>query len=181
MKKNMYKSQKGITLVSLVVTIVVLLIIAGITVNMGLESIERAELDELKTDMLLVEAKATQLVEEANFKVGIISEPPTEEQKQKIIEVKKEIYVTKAKLNSNISDDGSSPEIKIPNVSDDILKSLYILTDESKELWGLQQIRTTENEKYLVKLDEKNMEVEVYNTKGFNNKYILSELKDLEA
>ncbi len=177
----MIRKEKGVTLISLVVIIVVLLIIAGITVNMGLESIKRAELDELRTNMLLIEAKGRQLVEEANFKVGIISDPPTEEQNQKISEVRQEVYITNAKLALNLSDDGSSAKVKVPNISDDISKTLYIVTEEAKELWGLQQINMRENEEYLIGLDEKNMVVEVYNTKGFDGIYKLSDLRNLEV
>ena len=46
MKKN---KNRGITLASLVITIIVLLIIAGISVYSGTDIIKRAELEELKT------------------------------------------------------------------------------------------------------------------------------------
>lgn len=65
---------KGITLISLVVTVVVLIILAGITIYSGKGTIERAKLEELKTNMLLIQAKAREYVEEANFKIGIVSE-----------------------------------------------------------------------------------------------------------
>ena len=46
MKKN---KNRGITLASLVITIIVLLIIAGISVYSGTDIIKRAKLEELKT------------------------------------------------------------------------------------------------------------------------------------
>ena len=67
MKKN---KNRGITLASLVITIIVLLIIAGISVYSGTDIIKRAKLEELKTNMLLIETKAKECVENANFKLG---------------------------------------------------------------------------------------------------------------
>ena len=48
MKKN---KNRGITLASLAITIIVLLIIAGISVYSGTDIIKRAKLEELKTNI----------------------------------------------------------------------------------------------------------------------------------
>ena len=64
------KQDKGITLIALMVTIIILLIIAGIAIYNGKETIQRANLEALRTNMLLIEAKAKGLVEEANFQLG---------------------------------------------------------------------------------------------------------------
>ena len=52
------KQEKGITLTVLVTTIIVLLIIAGIGINYGRDTIQKAHLEELETNMLLIKAKA---------------------------------------------------------------------------------------------------------------------------
>ena len=62
-----FEDNRGITLVALVVTIIVLLILAGIGINTGISSMEKVKLEELKTNMLLIEAKARECVEEANL------------------------------------------------------------------------------------------------------------------
>ena len=64
------KQNKGVTLIALTVTIVILLIIAKIAIYNGKETIQRANLEALRTNMLLIEAKAKGLVEEANFQLG---------------------------------------------------------------------------------------------------------------
>ena len=46
------KQEKGITLTALVVTIIVLSIIAGIGINYGRDTIEKAHLEELETNKL---------------------------------------------------------------------------------------------------------------------------------
>ena len=64
----------GITLVSLVITIVVLIILAGIGANSGIKTIKKAKLEEIKTNMLLIEAKAREYMEEINHRMGIGSQ-----------------------------------------------------------------------------------------------------------
>ena len=47
-------NQKGVTLLILVIMIIVMLIIAGITIYSGTEAIQRAGLENLKTNLLLI-------------------------------------------------------------------------------------------------------------------------------
>ncbi len=176
---KMKKNVKGITMISLVITIAVLLIIAGVTVNIGLESIQRVEFDELKTNMLLLEAKATGIVEDLNFKIGLISDPITEEQTQKIVAVKLEVLETENKLKLNTSD-GIAPEIEIPGVDSTTAKNLYVITEEAITMWELSEIKLSNQDQYLIGFDEKNATVEIYTTRGYEGKYILSEIKNIE-
>ena len=57
MQKNI-KKENGITLIALGVTIIVLLIIASIGVYGGKETIKKAQLEEMRTNMLLIQAKS---------------------------------------------------------------------------------------------------------------------------
>lgn len=160
-----FNKENGITLVALVVTIIVLLIIAGIGINTGMSSLEKVKLEELRTNMLLIEAKAREYLEEANFKIG------KETDITKIQEIKNEIYVTNNKLekanNTNVSNNQG-------NIN---LENCYVVTQESLNLWGLNEIKLNNNEKYLVEFKENEMKVEIYNTNGYNGKYSLSEIE----
>ena len=49
------KNQKGITLIALVITIIVLLILAGITINMGKEGISESKEDALLSELGIVQ------------------------------------------------------------------------------------------------------------------------------
>ena len=51
------KDNKGITLVSLVITIIVILILTTIILQIGTKSLDEANLQNMKTGMLLIEAK----------------------------------------------------------------------------------------------------------------------------
>ena len=61
------KENKGITMVVLVITIVVLLILAGISIGTGNNIIKASQLENLKTNMLLVKVKAKEYIENANL------------------------------------------------------------------------------------------------------------------
>lgn len=160
-----FEDNRGITLVALVVTIIVLLILAGIGINTGISSMEKVKLEELKTNMLLIEAKARECVEEANFRMGGSTEDTV------IESVRKEIYETNNKLEKA---DGTN----VPNIPAKInLDNCYIITQETFELWGLNKIKLSEDEKYLVKFNESEIKVEVYNTKGYDGKYSLTQIE----
>ena len=158
---------KGITLVALTITIIILLIIAGISISAGGNMIKKANLEGLKTNMLLIKAKAKQYVEEANFKIGKSTEDAS-----KISEVRNEIYVEKAKL------DVATNEVKNKiNVTGD---NLYVLTTNTYSEWGLSKIELENEEAYVVGFDENNLTVEVYNTLGYNGKYSLTDIDQIE-
>lgn len=162
---------KGITLVALTITIIILLIIAGISISAGGNMIKKANLEGLKTNMLLIQAKAKQYVEEANFKIG-----KSTEDTNKISEVRNEIYVEKAKL------DVATNEIKNKiNVTGD---NFYVLTKaDNKDTyseWGLDKIELENGEYYVIEFNENDLTVEVYNTLGFNGKYSLTDIDQIE-
>lgn len=63
----MNKNQKGITIVSLIITIILLLIISGITVYIGTGVIKQATLQTVNTNMMLIQAKTKTIAEQAKF------------------------------------------------------------------------------------------------------------------
>lgn len=167
MKKN---KDRGITLASLVITIIVLLIIAGISVYSGTDIIKRAKLEELKTNMLLIETKAKECVENANFKLGKIDNLGDDEKQNRINEAKKELNGTEIDEADNI----------------DIEKSeynyYYKLTEDNLKDMGLSNIKLSDTDGlYIVKYDIKNAKVEeIYNTKGYEGKYSLTDIEKIE-
>ena len=66
----MYKRENGVSLLILSITVVVLMIIAGVAINSGMQSVKKAELESLKTNMLMLKAKGREYVENANFHYG---------------------------------------------------------------------------------------------------------------
>ena len=164
------KENRGVTLLALVITIVVMIIIAGIAVYTGTDTIKKAKLEELKTNMLLIEAKAKGLVEEVNFKIGL-TKPEDEGYQTKKDSAEQEVYVNGAKLKkaTNISVPSSIP-----------VSECYEVTQDAMNAWGLDGLELEEGEYYLIKFDDTNATVEVYNTLGYDGKYSLTEIDSIE-
>ncbi len=158
----MNKKNKGITLVALIITITVLLIIAGISIYNGKETIQRAKLEELKTNMLFIQAKAKEYVEEANFRIGIVSE---EEREEKTTAVREEIYGgQELKLAEDI------PPIGVMDKN-----ACYQLTTQTKQKWGLEKLKKEED--YIIEFNEIDASVQIYYLPGYNGKYSLSDIE----
>lgn len=163
--------EKGITLVSLTITIIVLIIIAGISFSVGNNMVKKASLEELKTNMLLIQAKAKEYVEEVNFKIGKSTDDTS-----RINQVRQEIYEGKAKLEV------ASSEVKSKiNIAGD---NVYVFKPETYDEWGLNKIKLEDDEDYVVEFNEENMKVEVYNTLGYKDgnsyKYSLTDINNIE-
>lgn len=166
MKKN---KNRGITLASLVITIIVLLIIAGISVYSGTDIIKRAKLEELKTNMLLIETKAKECVENANFKLGKTDNLGDTEKTTRINEAKKELKGIEITEADNI------------NIELNDYNYYYKLTEDNLKDMGLSNIKLSDtDELYIVKYDIQNAKVEVYNTKGYEGKYSLTDIEQIE-
>ena len=148
------------------ITIIILLILASITIYSGKESIKKAQLESLKTNMLLIKAKAKEYVEQASFKNGVNKSEISEEAKNEL----------KGK-EANASDYSKQ------NITINGGEILYKLTSDNLKEMGLKDVKLGSNEEYLVKYNIKDVTVEVYNTSGYENNgttvYSLSELEKI--
>lgn len=170
------RENKGVTLIALVITIIVLMIIAGITINTGKESIKQAKLESLRTNMLLIQAKAKEYVEEATFKMGKDRADETETQREaRKATVRQEVYITNGNL-APASGTVTNAPAEIP------VSECYVVTQEALSAWGLDKIEpaTSKGEYYLIKFDETNYTAEIYNTIGYEGKYSLTDIDNLE-
>lgn len=66
------RKDKGITLIALVITIIVIFILAGITIHEGSKIIQESELQTIKTEMLLIKGKAETLKDKKMFNAETI-------------------------------------------------------------------------------------------------------------
>lgn len=160
---------KGITLVTLTITVIVLAIIAGITVYTGVDTVKRANLESLRTNMLLIQAKAKEYVEEASFKIG-----PNNNDITKANETAKGVYEG---YGLKQIDSSSIGNINVTNQ-----EKCYEVNSEALNNMGLNKIAEDmeTDEKYIVEFNEQNLTVEVYNTIGYQSKYSLTDLEELQ-
>lgn len=173
---------KGITMIVLVITIALLLILAGISIQGGSSIIKRADLENLKTDMLLIKVKGKEYVENANFNLGTSFDKLTDEN-----EKSKRIEMAKSKLKGTEIQNASELS-KFGITSDQFereknnLNLYYTLSASDLEEIGMQDVSS--KGQYIIKYNIKDMTIEIYNTQGFENGdktyYSLSELENLE-
>ena len=63
----MKKNNRGITIVALIITIIVMLILASVTIEIGTGQVERAKLEDIKTTMLLIKGRAQIVADKESF------------------------------------------------------------------------------------------------------------------
>ncbi len=176
------KENKGITMVTLVITIIVLLIIAGVSIGTGNKVIKTSELENVKTNMLLIKAKGKQYVENANFKLGTNFESATDKE-TRIATAKGELKGTEITNANEFSGNIGITETQLQEDNTN-LRFYYKLSTQDLTDMGLSNVKSDEkNGWYIIKYDIKNVEVEIYNTVGFENEekmyYSLTELQNL--
>lgn len=177
MKKN-----RGVTMLSLVITIVLLLIIAGISIGTGGNVIKRSQLENLETNMLLIKGKAKEYVENANFKLGNNIENVTDKE-NRIEEAKKQLVgeiITQGDIFNGIDN------ITTEKIKEDETNYIYYYKISTQDLtnMGLSNVYSDDEKGwYIIKYNIKNTEIEIYNTKGFENQnnkyYTLTQIQDL--
>ena len=52
------KNKKGITIIALVITVVIMLILVGVTVKVGTKSIDESEKEDIITNMISIKTRA---------------------------------------------------------------------------------------------------------------------------
>lgn len=62
-----YKSNSGITIITLIVTIIIMVMLAAVTIEFGKGEVERTKLEDLKTTMLLIKGRAQIVVDKESF------------------------------------------------------------------------------------------------------------------
>lgn len=62
------KMEKGITIIALIITIIIMLILVGVGMNFGGDALNKAKLEDIKTDMISIKTRAKIIAEQYNFK-----------------------------------------------------------------------------------------------------------------
>ena len=179
MKKN-----KGITMIALVLTIMILLILASISIGTGNNVIQQSKIENLKTNMLLIRAKGKEYVEKANFELG------TDIDKVEETEKSKRVTTAKGELKGQEIKDGSIFEgnlnITAEKINDDNAQFIYYYKITTQDLINIGIVNVDSDQKngwYIIKYNLKNATVEVYNTLGVKSGetqyYSLSDIQNL--
>lgn len=157
----MLRDKKGVTLVVLIISIIIMFIIFGITMNTGTELFRTSDKNRLKTNLYLIKARASSLLEDYLFD-----------------ETSKTAY-------DNLGDDKStSDQITAVGFIEDASRYIYATWDSDKlEEQGISTENIAATELFIVQYDIENDKVDVASTKGFEDEdgkiiYTLSELEN---
>lgn len=148
--------EKGISLITLVITVIVLIIITSIGVYTGTDIIKKANLQNVNTNMMLIQAKAKTISEQAKFN--------------------KDNSNYKGTKLTDIDGNEKIDKLVTDNIIEDKEK-YYLLSQTDLNEMGLEKISVDDG--YIINYDTN----EVIYVKGFeaNNKsyYKLTEMKNL--
>jgi len=166
------KNNRGVTMVALIITVIVMSIIIGVTVNISSKEIKEAKLQDLITNMLLIEAEVKIGVEEVVFQTANLTD------ETKIADIKEKNLIGDLVVNKN--------ELSVLK-TEDKNKTWYYLTNEDLESMGLYDIVSKDNEDsyYIYSYDEEELDIEIIYTGGYKHSdgkmfYKLSELENLQ-
>lgn len=180
------KKDKGITLIALSITIIVLLIIAGISIQGGSKLIKSSNLENLITNMLLIKTQAKKSVENANFKLGTSFNTITDAgtKNNRLSSAKGELIGTD--ITDSVDSTYSGKINKKISSGDTNLIFYYKLRskEDIHEKMNLPDINANDGE-YIVEYDIENATVEVYSNTGFtdrdgNTEYSLENLQKMQ-
>ena len=149
----MLRNNKGITLTVLIITVIVMIIIVGGGIKIGTRAIEKAKLEDIKTNMLSIKTKAKTIEEKYSFGD---------------IETLVGTELDKTTLNSNLQTELGE-------------KTVYKWDQNILNEQGLTQIEVDDSKFYIVYYDTENSTCEVYYSAGFTidgqTKYSLTDLE----
>ena len=146
------KNKKGITIIALVITVVIMLILVGVTVKVGTMSIDESEKEDIITNMISIKTRAKIVKDQFNFKdiSSLVGTKFTDDTKYE-------------KTNLN------------PAIPEEQKNNCYIWTQEDLNNQGLASINSDESKFYVVYYGDNN--TEVYYSIGVDGKYSLTDLQ----
>lgn len=168
------KVENGITIIALIITIILMLILVGVGMHFGGDALDKAKIEDIKTEMLSIKPKAKVVAEQKNFKdiENLVGTPLDQDASQEGIQT--DTYNIPDKLNAIFNEKNEDGNYKI-----DISK-LYVWTKEDLNSQGLNTIDIDENKFYIVYYNLKDTNAcEVYYSQGINGQYSLNVLKDM--
>ena len=163
------KNEKGVAIPTLIIIIACIIIVAIIGIKYGIKMINENQLQDLRTDMLLIQADTKKSLEEVSFQT-VNLDKNKEEDLLKINEVKQENL-------KGVPVQGTEIEKNIPE-GITIDENCYYLDENVLKDMGVKESDSEKYGNYIVKYDFENIKVEVINTKGYEGQYTLTDLID---
>lgn len=166
--------QTGSTFIKLIIATVIMIVLASVAVNYGRNLMKEVVVQDLRTNMLYIQAEAKKGLEEVCFQTVNLDETK-QENLDKINQIKQQ------NLDGIVlSNAPEEVQNAVKNVSEITIDDTYYYLDEQNLVeMGIKEIKLEGNEYFIVKYDFENANVEVINTKGYQGNYTLTQLNKL--
>lgn len=165
-------TQNGSTFIKLIIATVIMIVLASVLVNYGKKIMDEVKMQDLKTNMLYIQAETKKGLEEVSFQT-VNLDKSKQENIDKINEIKQNNL--KGILLNNAATEVQNTVQKILDITID--DTYYYLDETTLNEIGIKNIKFQEDEYFVVKYDFENITVEVINTKGYEGKYTLTQLE----
>ena len=170
------RSEGGKSIVTLVIMIILIVIGLAVIINYAKQMMIETKIQDLKTNMLLMQAEVKKGLEEVCFHTVNLNESKQEDL-TKINEIKKEYLKGTILNNSPVEVQEASKNV--PDVTFD--ESCYYLDETTLIEMGIEEFDANQYGYFIVKYDFSNADVEVINTKGVDGNYTLTQIvQDIE-
>ena len=150
------EKQKGVAIPVLIIGVVIIIAIASIIVHYAEDMVEENRLQDLRTNMLLIQAETKKDLEEVCFQTANL-DAKKEEDLAKINEIKKE------KLKGIIAQESEVKDSIPQEISID--ENCYYLDETNLNEIGVKDLNPEKYGYFIVKYNFENITVEVINTK----------------
>ena len=165
------RNESGKSIVILIILTIIIMIGASVVINYAKQMLEQSKEQDLRTNMLLMQAEAKKGVEEVCFQTVNLDESK-EEDLTKINEIKSEHL--KGIILSNSPTEVQEATKNVPDVTFD--ESCYYFDEATLNEMGITNVNEAQYGYFIVKYDFSNADVEVINTNGFDGNYTLTQI-----
>ena len=159
------------SIVILVIMTILVIIGASVIINLAKQMVAETKVEDLKTNMLLMQAETKKGLEEVCFRIVNLNSS-NEEDLTKINNIKKEYL--KGIMLSNSPTEVQEATKNVPDITFD--ENCYYLDEFCLSEMGIKETNSNELGYFIVKYDFSNADIEIINTNGFEGKYTLTQI-----
>ena len=167
------EKQNGVAIPVLIIGIVIIIAIVSVIVHYAEDMVQENRLQDLRTNMLLMQAETKKGLEEVCFKIANLDESKEEDLAQ--INETKNQYLKGKILNE------SPEEVQeaVKNIQDfNFDENCYYLDQNTLNEIGIKKITEEKYGYFIAKYDFSNANVEIISTKGYNEKHTLTQINE---
>lgn len=166
-------NESGKSIVTLVILTILIIIGASVIINYAKQMMVETKEQDLRTNMLLMQAEAKKGLEEVCFRTVNLNSTKDEDF-AKINEIKNEYLDGIILINS--PEEVQEATKNVPEVGFD--ENCYYLDENTLNEMGIKNITEEQYGYFIVKYDFSNANVEIINTKGYDGNYTLTQINE---